>query len=194
MTMDWPTSLESNVTYAGKRDLSSVGKGTDIGRSKRAPNDTVEVALDTDGDGHADLTKNVTASQLDQSSSDHKGNTTTPPTMFGIIPLGNSFNIPITYARDSKIAPYLPESSLSDRPTTWTSRGVTYMNWTIDLAKGTRFMLVAGIGSNQQWASGGSSQMFTVGQGTTDCSGSENNSGQPKPSITGSSYVHSKLW
>lgn len=186
LTMDWPTSLESNVTSA-RRSLPHASSVDITSLVERTPGDTVEVAVDNDGDGHADKTVDIEVSALDQSSSDHNGNTTTPPTMFGIIPMGNSFNIPITYARNSKMAQYLPESSLSDRPTTWTSRGVTYMNWTIDLAKGTRFILVAGIGSNQQWASGGSSKMFTVGQGTTDCSGSENNSGQPKPSITGSS-------
>lgn len=53
------------------------------------------------------------------------------------------------------------------------------------MAKGTRFILVAGIGSAEQWASGGSSRMFTVGQGTTGCVGSESD-GNGAPSVTGS--------
>jgi hypothetical protein len=132
----------------------------------------------------------IQINQLDTSSSDHtSGNTTAPPTLFGIIPLGNSFNIPITYGNTSKIAQKLPASSLSDTPTTWASQGVSHLNWTIDLAKGTRFILVAGIGSEQQWASGGSSTMLTVGQGSTGCVGSEQTGGDPAPSITGSSCV-----
>ena len=117
-----------------------------------------------------------------ESSSEHAGNTTYPPSMFGVIPLGNSFSIPITYDRDSKYAKYLPESSRSDDPTTWTTKGVTYLNWTIPLARGTRFILVAGIGSDQQWASGGSSQLLTVGQGSADCSFVSGP--DPNPSVT----------
>ena len=116
------------------------------------------------------------------SSSDNRGNTTYPPSMFGVIPLGNSFSIPITYDRKSKYAKYLPESSRSDNPTTWTSTGVTYLNWTVPLAKGTRFILVAGIGSDQQWASGGSSALLTVGQGSTGCAWV--NEGDTTPSVT----------
>ncbi|BEJ16444.1 hypothetical protein CspHIS471_0510490 [Cutaneotrichosporon sp. HIS471] len=117
----------------------------------------------------------------DQSSSKTKGNTTLPPTMFGIIPLGNSFNIPITYADDVKFADDLAPQSLSDHPSTWTQSGVTYMNWTVGLAKGTRFILVAGMGD--EWASGGSSEMMTVGQGGFDCFGND-----PKPSVTAGGY------
>jgi hypothetical protein len=89
--------------------------------------------------------------------------------MFGLIPLGNSFSIPITYAANSSFADNLPESSISSEPTTFTSHGVTYLNWTVPLAKGTRFLLVAGIGSAEQWASGGSSRLMTVGQGDDLC-------------------------
>ncbi|BEI85596.1 hypothetical protein CcaverHIS002_0509970 [Cutaneotrichosporon cavernicola] len=138
LSISWPTSLESNITYE------------------------VPVPLPTN---------------TDQSSSKTKGNTTHPPTMFGIIPLGNSFNIPITYADDVKFADDLPPQSLSDHPSTWTRSGVTYMNWTVALAKGTRFILVAGMGD--EWASGGSSEMMTVGQGGFDCFGND-----PKPSVT----------
>ncbi|ORX41178.1 hypothetical protein BD324DRAFT_47138 [Kockovaella imperatae] len=118
------------------------------------------------------------------SSSKHKGNTTYPPTMFGVIPLGNSFSIPITYDVDSPFADSLPPESLSDQPTTWTYNGETNLNWTIDLAKGTRFILVAGIGGDSQWASGGSSEMMTVGQGLTGCVGSEDYGGNGVPTIT----------
>ena len=118
------------------------------------------------------------------SSSKHPGNTTYPPTLFGVIPLGNSFSIPITYAEDSPFADSLPASSLSQNPTTWTSHGTTALNWTIDMAKGTRFILVAGIGSNSQWASGGSSELMTVGQGSTGCIGSEQSGGNGPPKVT----------
>ena len=121
--------------------------------------------------------------ERDTSSSEHHGNTSYPPSVFGVIPLGNSFSIPITYPAESTNAKYLPNTSLSDQPTTWTSDGVTNLNWTIDLAKGTRFILVAGIGSDQQWASGGSSTLLTVGQGGTGCVGGEQN-GNGVPSVT----------
>jgi hypothetical protein len=46
---------------------------------------------------------------------------------------------------------------------------------------------VAGIGDQMQWASGGSSRMLTVGQGTGDCYGFGEVT--DVPSITGPSYV-----
>lgn len=107
-------------------------------------------------------------------------NTTTPPTLFGIIPLGNSFAIPVTYDKDREKQFGLPDEYLSSNPTTWTEHGVTSLNWTVNLAKGTRFIIVAGIGSQEQWASGGSSEMMTVGQGPSTCF----NTGGSKPSIT----------
>jgi hypothetical protein len=159
MTMTWPTSLESNVTG---------------GLATRDVTDELEPVAGQD----------IQLNQLAAggSSSEHVGNTTYPPSMFGVIPLGNSFSIPITYDRQSKYASYLPESSRSDNPTTWTTKGVTYLNWTIPLARGTRFILVAGIGSDQQWASGGSSALLTVGQGNSQCS--FNNEGDSSPSVT----------
>lgn len=156
--MTWPTSLESNVTGGlVKRDTTVFDEFDDM------PSPEFEM--------------------FDTSSSSDTGNTTNPPTMFGIIPLGNSFSIPITYSHNSRFAKKLPATSLSDTPTTSTSQGLTTMNWTIDLAKGTRFLLVAGVGSDEQWASGGSSAMITVGQGNTGCVGSEQ-SGGGAPSIT----------
>ncbi|WVR08461.1 hypothetical protein IAU60_005516 [Kwoniella sp. DSM 27419] len=173
VNISWPTSLESNVTsdWVPQVSSSSIAPATTA-----AATGAKMIALDD----HLDL------SERDPSSSTHDGNTTHPPTMFGIIPLGNSFSIPITYSRSSRYAKYLPESSLSDDPTTYTRQGVTYLNWTVDMAKGTRFILVAGIGSQEKWASGGSSSMFTVGQGSTGCIGSEQGGGGA-PSITGSS-------
>lgn len=163
--MSWPTSLESNVT--GTITARSIGEAVD---------DVFEETQQEDV---------TTIHQLDSSSSDNRGNTTYPPSMFGVIPLGNSFSIPITYAMDSKYAKYLPNSSRSDNPTTWTTRGVTYLNWTVPLAKGTRFILVAGIGSDQQWASGGSSALMTVGQGSTGCAFVDADGGNDSaPSIT----------
>ncbi|GFZ48211.1 hypothetical protein JCM24511_05959 [Saitozyma sp. JCM 24511] len=177
LSMTWPTSLESNVTGTVTKRSSSSSPVPDVGSA-------VDSIFKSDAVSALDIQIN----QLDTSSSDHtSGNTTAPPTLFGIIPLGNSFSIPITYGNNSKIASKLPASSLSDTPTTWASQGVSHLNWTIDLAKGTRFILVAGIGSEQQWASGGSSTMLTVGQGSTGCVGSEQTGGDPAPSITGSS-------
>ncbi|KAK4688625.1 hypothetical protein P7C73_g1489, partial [Tremellales sp. Uapishka_1] len=134
------------------------------------------------------LESNVTADlrrEVIDVSLDKTGNTTKPPTLFGIIPLGNSFNIPITYSPSSRFAQSLPASSISDTPTTYTRQGRTYLNWTIPLAKGTRFMLVAGVGSDQEWASGGSSAMITVGQGNNECVGNpQGNAGTDVPSVT----------
>ncbi|ODN99416.1 hypothetical protein L198_03258 [Cryptococcus wingfieldii CBS 7118] len=161
ISLSWPTSLESNVTSdVAKRDLAGLDKV-------------------------AERDSSVDLEELALSSSDHSGNTTSPPTLFGVIPLGNSFSIPITYATTSTFASSLPASSLSDNPTTNTSKGTTYLDWTVDMAKGTRFLLVAGIGSEQRWASGGSSKMFTVGQGSTGCVGSEQGS-DGVPSVTAS--------
>jgi hypothetical protein len=172
LSMSWPTSLESNVT------------GTTTRRSVADVSTAVDAILHSDAVQSLDIQIN----QYDQSSSEHtSGNTSTPPTLFGIIPLGNSFNIPITYGNNTAAAKNLPASSLSDTPTTWTSQGVTHLNWTVDMAKGTRFILVAGIGTDQQWASGGSSKMLTVGQGSTGCVGSEDKNGDGTPSVTGSS-------
>ncbi|WVO17583.1 hypothetical protein L204_105280 [Cryptococcus depauperatus] len=158
ISLSWPTSLESNVTSDIKRN-AAVG-------------DEIELNMKE-------------FEEMATSSSDHSGNTTKPPTMFGIIPLGNSFSIPITFDKDSKFAKYLPETSLSDNPTTFISYGTTYLNWTVNMAKGTRFILVAGIGSEEEWASGGSSKMFTVGQGSLSCVGNKNN-GNGAPSVTAS--------
>ncbi|OCF33606.1 hypothetical protein I316_04679 [Kwoniella heveanensis BCC8398] len=171
-SMSWPTSLESNVT------------------SDYIPRDLVNSPVDALSqsalDSHHRTPDISDFAERDTSSSVHDGNTTHPPTMFGIIPLGNSFSIPITYRRNSKYAKYLPDSSLSDNPTTSTSQGITHLNWTVDMAKGTRFIIVAGIGSQMKWASGGSSSMFTVGQGSTGCVGSEQG-GSGAPSVTASS-------
>jgi hypothetical protein len=161
LSMTWPSSLENGV-QSGRRDFT--------------------------------LPKHVLQARQsgpvadNPSSSDRKhGNTTNPPSMFGIIPMGNSFSIPVTYS--GSYADRLPSSAISDKPTTWTQQGVTHLNWTIGLSKGTRFILVAGIGDEKQWASGGSSKMLTVGQGGTGCYGFSDNGGVTTdvPSITGSS-------
>jgi len=131
--------------------------------------DLVPKADDQDEDDLVADTVSLLDDEDTSSSNKTSGNTTVPPTLFGIIPLGNSFSIPITYKTGSKAAKGLPESSLSDTPTTTTSKGVTYLDWTVNLAKGTRFILVAGIGSKEEWASGGSSEMMTVGQGGSSC-------------------------
>lgn len=204
--MSWPTSLESNVTSMRRSwDESNAEEGDDTsvrmrGFSHTAPIPTLSKrASQEDGESpsvpDSPATPNI-ADTLDDlgslvdadgdgtdtsSSNKTSGNTTIPPTMFGIIPLGNSFSIPITYSRKSKFSAGLPESSLSDDPSTWTSKGVTNLNWTVSLTKGTRFILVAGIGSAEQWASGGSSEMMTVGQGGFDCF---NKPGAAKPSVT----------
>lgn len=162
ISVSWPTSLESNVT-------------SDVAKRKLIENSLEDHAVEI----------NIDLEELSASSSEHLGNTTAPPTLFGVIPLGNSFSIPITFPKNSSFASHLPESSLSDNPTTHTSHGTTHLNWTVDMAKGTRFILVAGIGSAEQWASGGSSRMFTVGQGTTGCVGSESD-GNGAPSVTAS--------
>ena len=158
LTLSWPTSLEQNVTG--------------FVPASNASDSTAAPASSDDADDNSDETP---------SSSRHNGNTTYPPSLFGVIPLGTSFSIPITYDQDLPFASSLPPASLSDTPTTWTSQGVTSVNWTVEMARGTRFILVAGIGSNSQWASGGSSQLMTVGQGTTGCLA--NNQGDV-PSIT----------
>jgi hypothetical protein len=162
--MTWPTSLESNVSNTIVQQANAFAAGSEVYG---------------DEDGAPDIY------QLDVSSGGDTGNTTSPPTMFGIIPLGNSFSIPITFDPDSKIGKHLPASALSDSPTTWTKQGVTHLNWTVDLARGTRFVLVAGVGSDMQWASGGSSKMMTVGQGNTACVGFSQ-AGDAAPSVTAS--------
>ncbi|WVQ86020.1 hypothetical protein IAT38_008188 [Cryptococcus sp. DSM 104549] len=162
ISLSWPTSLESNVTSdVARRDVSDA---------------VSSIELDVDA---------TELEQLAASTSERSGNTTNPPTIFGVIPLGNSFSVPITFSKSSKFAKYLPASSLSDNPTTITRQGNTYLNLTVDMAKGTRFLLVAGIGSAEEWASGGSSKMFTVGQGSTNCQGSGDSS-SAAPSVTGS--------
>ncbi|WOO78788.1 uncharacterized protein LOC62_02G002326 [Vanrija pseudolonga] len=181
LSMAWPTSLESPTLPPRTRSL-----GGDDDEEETDPDEPRPV--DDLGERQAGAAQTSFAPSLpgtldaDTSSSNKtQGNTTTPPTMFGIIPLGNSFSIPITYSPKSKFVHGLPESSWSDTPTTWTSQGVTHLNWTVSLAKGTRFILVAGIGSHEEWASGGSSEMMTVGQGDSSCA----NAGSA-PSITAS--------
>jgi len=180
MTISWPTSLEQNVTgTTAKRNLDFEYDYTldpPLEQSIYPPRDLSAPGLfkrQTTGDGDGD------ADDTSPSTSSDRGNTTNPPTMFGLIPLGNSFSIPITYPANSSFADSLPESSISSQPTTFTSHGVTYLNWTLPLAKGTRFLLVAGIGSAEQWASGGSSRLMTVGQGDDSCLGTSEG-----PSVT----------
>jgi hypothetical protein len=163
--MSWPTSLESNITGGGSisnTKRAGVETSTDLSIGSSV-SDIFETSQRIDG--------GVQLNQLDSTSSSdqHSGNTTNPPTIFGIIPLGNSFSIPITYGNGTRLASRLPSSSISNTPTTWTSQGITHLNWTIDMARGTRFILVAGIGSMEEWASGGSSTMLTVGQGSSSC-------------------------
>ena len=112
LSLSWPTSLETNVTggmVARRAPSFSAGlnnrvltlsppRGSKSGLKSRSPG-----IINGSAPGDSDF------AQLDQSSSGHTwGNTTSPPTMFGIIPLGNSFSIPISYARSSKIAQVLP--------------------------------------------------------------------------------------
>jgi hypothetical protein len=173
MIISWPTSLEQNVTGTiAKRELDDYKYDYNytidppIEQSIYPPQDLLP-----DG-GLGGLFKRQTqTNDTSPSTSSDRGNTTNPPTMFGLIPLGNSFSIPITYPANSSFADSLPESSISSQPTTYTNQGVTYLNWTLPLAKGTRFLLVAGIGSAEQWASGGSSRLMTVGQGDESCLG-----------------------
>jgi hypothetical protein len=173
MIISWPTSLEQNVTGTiAKRDSEYDYDYTidpPFEQSIFPPNDLYEQSL----------FKRQSPSDSSTSTSSDRGNTTNPPTMFGLIPLGNSFSIPITYPANSSFADSLPESSISSQPTTFTEQGVTYLNWTLPLAKGTRFLLVAGIGSAEQWASGGSSRLMTVGQGDESCLGTSEG-----PSVT----------
>lgn len=176
MIISWPTSLEQNVTGTiAKREEYTYE--WDQGYLQHPP---MEESLYPPQDllPHGDLFKRQSSDSSTSTSSD-RGNTTNPPTMFGLIPLGNSFSIPITYPANSSFADSLPESSISSEPTTYTNQGVTYLNWTLPLAKGTRFLLVAGIGSAEQWASGGSSRLMTVGQGDDSCLGTSEG-----PSVT----------
>lgn len=184
LSMAWPTSLESPTLPPRTRGLD--GDEGDDESDPEGPNPVEDIGERQAGSATTTQTSFVpnlpgTLDADTSSSNKTQGNTTTPPTMFGIIPLGNSFSIPITYSRKSKFVHGLPESSWSDTPTTWTSQGVTHLNWTVSLAKGTRFILVAGIGSHEEWASGGSSEMMTVGQGDSGCA----NAGSA-PSITAS--------
>lgn len=201
--MSWPTSLEQSVLgTVARRDLSSnssMGSETALDLCSGAGIDGDDGKIDY---GEQSLypppafprfetypyssRDSIINKRQDRdsnpSSSSDQGNTTNPPTMFGLIPLGNSFSLPITYAANSSFANSLPESSISSVPTTFTRQGVTYLNWTLPLAKGTRFILVAGIGTAEQWASGGSSRLLTVGQGDESCLGQSQGEG---PSVTG---------
>ena len=183
--MSWPTSLEQTVFgTVARRDLDA-----DAGMDYEYENDDElglafeeEEEMDygeeslypppgfprLDPFPHTGLSRRQDR-ESNPSSSNDSGNTTNPPTMFGLIPLGNSFSLPITYPANSSFADSLPESSISSEPTTFTRQGVTYLNWTLPLSKGTRFLLVAGIGTAEQWASGGSSRLLTVGQGDESC-------------------------
>jgi hypothetical protein len=202
--MSWPTSLEQSVLgTVTRRDLDSgmdyedqngqasvsVGEERDYGEQSLYPppgfprlDPFPMTRLSARSD--RDLSKRQDSNP---SSSTDSGNTTNPPTMFGLIPLGNSFSLPITYPANSSFADSLPETSISSEPTTFTRQGVTYLNWTLPLSKGTRFILVAGIGTAEQWASGGSSRLLTVGQGDESCLGSSYGDG---PSVTANPYVH----
>lgn len=186
LTMSWPTSLEQNVLgTVERRDLDSEFTFTSPPSSNDGPfSDLGERSLyppRTLIDGYPGSPALYKRQDNNPSSSSDRGNTTNPPTMFGLIPLGNSFSLPITYPSNSSFADSLPESSISSEPTTFTSQGVTYLNWTLPLAKGTRFILVAGIGSAEQWASGGSSRLMTVAQGDDLCLNQNQGEG---PSVT----------
>jgi hypothetical protein len=192
LSLSWPTSLESNITNGMRRGLAGREEGAweedDGEEGEEAGGDDPPPLIPMRGFNGPPSRRQATSAAppipTDISSANKtNGNTTLPPTMFGIIPLGNSFSIPITYGTDVKFADSLPPSSLSDDPTTWTGAGVTHMNWTVSLTKGTRFILVAGIGAAEEWASGGSSEMMTVGQGGFDCFRQDT----PKPSVTASS-------
>ena len=172
MTISWPTSLD-NATVTGtteRRSTIDADKSVDSGETSFAPDLYSDGVLEND---HL-------FTERAKSTSENSGNTTFPPSLFGVIPLGNSFNITVTYDKKSKYASSLPASSVSDDPTTWTRHGVTYLNWTIPMAKGTRFILVAGMSKDEQWASGGSSMLYTVGQGDSSCSDGTS----PAPSVT----------
>lgn len=179
--MSWPTSLEQDVQgtldrrYLSPDDLSLPAPYPPLDAGERSLYPPYSLA--------PGLSKRQ---ESNPSSSSDRGNTTNPPTMFGLIPLGNSFSLPITYAANSSFANSLPESSVSSEPTTYTRQGVTYLNYTLPLAKGTRFILVAGIGSAEQWASGGSSRLMTVAQGDESCLGQYQGEG---PSVTADPYV-----
>lgn len=186
LSMTWPTSLENNVTG------SIIQSGLTSKRNSLTPLEPKEFDMDLDLFPD-ELYKRQIKDDTPSSSDNRYGNTTKPPTMFGIIPLGNSFNIPITFP--TNYSNVLPAEYVSSNPTTWTYKGITHLNWTIPLAKGTRFILVAGIGDDKQWASGGSSTMLTVGQGNENCvgqsdSGNSNSGGKPDnndiPSVTSS--------
>lgn len=179
MLISWPTSLEQNVTGTiAKRDQNEYQYDYTIDppleQSIYPPQNLL-----SERELFKRQSQSKDSSDSSTSTSSDRGNTTNPPTMFGLIPLGNSFSIPITYPANSSFADSLPESSISSQPTTFTEQGVTYLNWTVPLAKGTRFLLVAGIGSAEQWASGGSSRLMTVGQGDDSCLGTSEG-----PSVT----------
>lgn len=198
--MSWPTSLEQSVLGTTVRRGINPETGTgmefeddldlvDLEEARGLELDYGEQSLypppgfprlDPFSSPMTGLSKRQDRESNPSSSTDN-GNTTNPPTMFGLIPLGNSFSLPITYAANSSFADSLPESSISSEPTTYTRQGVTYLNWTLPLSKGTRFILVAGIGTAEQWASGGSSRLLTVGQGDDSCLGGTSGDG---PSVT----------
>lgn len=193
LSLSWPTSLESPIIDT--RDVEQVSHGVVYNNAlppppppqARSPNPNPN----PDPNPEPQTQPAFLADGDTSSSNKTNGNTTKPPSMFGIIPLGNSFSIPVTYGRGTKTAKGLSEDYISDTPTTWTSQGVTHMNWTVTLAKGTRFIIVAGIGSDEQWASGGSSEMLTVGQGKFDCL--NHDGGTPQPTITASSTSSGRL-
>lgn len=188
LTISWPTSLKSEIDNGTKSPSKETNGWMLDRRETSSVLPTIDPAEPVDAVERAEQpvvqTLDARGSNDDFSSGANrttgKWNTTTPPTLFGIIPLGNSFSIPVTYDKAKQKLFGLPDEYLSHDPTTWTEKGVTSLNWTVNLAKGTRFILVAGIGSQEQWASGGSSEMMTVGQGPNTCF----NVGGPKPSVT----------
>lgn len=177
LTISWPTSLSSDIDNGSDITTKNVDDWMLERRDEHAAEPPVELGFELEN-------MEARGDDDDFSSGANRTtgtwNTTTPPTLFGIIPLGNSFSIPVTYDKNRGKQFGLPDEYLSHEPTTWTADGVTSLNWTVNLAKGTRFILVAGIGSQEQWASGGSSEMMTVGQGPSTCF----NVGGSKPSIT----------
>jgi len=171
--ISWP-SLEQNVSGTFTKRVADEYQydytiDPPLEQSILPPNDLYEQSL----------SERQASSDSSTSALSDRGNTTNAPTMFGLIPLGNSFSIPVTYPVNSSFAGSVPGSLVSSEPTTYTTQGVTYLNWTLPLAKGTRFLLVAGIGSAEQWASVGSSNLMTVGQGDEECLGASDG-----PSVT----------
>ncbi|WVQ75464.1 hypothetical protein IAR50_005089 [Cryptococcus sp. DSM 104548] len=139
-TLDQPSGLDFVLAMS---DSTGFGSGGSTSVLTVGSSDNTSCLPSTiDADFYFSLNPDSNPSSCSTMSISWPSNTTDPTNLYGIVPHGSAWRIPIDES------------------------GTSY-DWTVDIASGTQFLLL--MSDAGQYQTGGSTDLYTVQSGSTDC-------------------------